>query len=103
MNNKQTLEKNQTFFTHVTISPPHKKKTLVFPKIGVPPNHPILISFSIISPSILGENPLFFGNIHIMFFSAEAEASPKKSNHKRTAKASPFFCFQLQPGSKEPS
>ena len=31
-----------------------------FPKIvGFPPNHPILIGFSIITKSILGENPYF--------------------------------------------
>ena len=38
----------------------------VFPKIGVPPNHPILIGFSIIFTIHFGGKILIFGNIHIL-------------------------------------
>ena len=38
----------------------------VFPKIGIPPNHPILISFSIIHHPFWGTT--IFGNIHLFIF-----------------------------------
>ena len=40
-------------------------QTWVFPKIGVPPNHPILIGFSIINHPFWGI-PIF-GNTHMGF------------------------------------
>ena len=40
----------------------------VFPKIMVPPNHPILIGFSIIFTIHFGGFPPIFGNTHIPFY-----------------------------------
>ena len=42
----------------------------MFPKIVVPPNHPILIGFSIINHPFLG-SPIF-GNTHMFLFAFEA-------------------------------
>ena len=39
----------------------------VFPKIVVPPNHPIVIGFSIIFTIHFGGFPPIFGNIHLKF------------------------------------
>ena len=42
------------------------QKIWVFPKIGVPPNHPILVGFAIINHPFWGI-PIF-GNTHICYF-----------------------------------
>ena len=51
----------------------------VFPKIGVPPNHPILIGFSLINPPFWG-TPIF-GNTHIVKGKINKNTNPSKIVH----------------------
>ena len=50
----------------------------MFPKIVVPPNHPILIGFSNINHPFWGPAPIF-GNTHLMFYPTNSTNSLDKS------------------------
>ncbi len=54
-----------SFFDTKSQQVTHTSSIWVFPKIGVPPNHPILIGFSIINHPFWGLPPIF-GNTHIL-------------------------------------
>ena len=54
-----------SFFDTKSQQVTHTSSIWVFPKIGVPPNHPILIGFSIMNHPFWGFPPIF-GNTHIL-------------------------------------
>ena len=63
----------------------------VFPKIGVPPNHPFLIRCSIIFTIHFGGNTPIFGNTHIIF-----PQIPDKNRQFLTCLASPAAASRMK-------
>ena len=49
----------------------------LFPKIGVPPNHPILIGFSIINHPFWGKHPYFWKHAYIYMGVSKNSGIPK--------------------------
>ena len=103
MNNKQTLEKKtSTFHPRDHLPPP--KKTWVFPKIGVfPPNHPILIRFSIIlTIHFGGKSPYFWEHPHHVFFSRGGGLTKEVKSQKDCKGLTVFFVSSYSQGQKNP-